>query len=233
MKFLLACYGMRGDVEPSVVVGRELLRRGHDVRIAIPPNQVGFAEAAGLAAVAYGLDSRSLSEAQRNYWACFLGNPWRIRDLDRLGREISELVTQCWTREVTTTLTSLAGGTDLIIAGLGFEQFAANVAEYYDLPLATLHISPMRANGQLLPFLPAPLGRSAMTVWERLTWSGAVKEVEDAQRRELGLPKATCPGRGGSPNADRWKSRPTTKCAFPGWQPNGRNGMASGPSSAR
>ncbi len=24
MKFVLACYGMRGDVEPSVVVGREL-----------------------------------------------------------------------------------------------------------------------------------------------------------------------------------------------------------------
>jgi UDP:flavonoid glycosyltransferase YjiC (YdhE family) len=184
---------MRGDVEPSVVVGRELLRRGHDVRIAISPNQIGFAESAGLAAVAYGLDSRSLSEAERDYWACFLGNPWKIQDLDRLGRQVSELVTQCWTKEATTTLTSLADGADLLIAGLGFEQFAANVAEYYDLPLATLHISPMRPNGQSLPFLPAPLGRSAMTFWERLTWSGAVKEVEDAQRRELGLPKATCP----------------------------------------
>ena len=43
MKFVLACYGARGDVEPSVAVGRELLRRGHDVRIALPPNLVGFA----------------------------------------------------------------------------------------------------------------------------------------------------------------------------------------------
>ena len=193
MKFVLACYGMRGDVENSVVVGRELLRRGHDVRIAIPPNLVGFAEAAGLPAVAYGLDSRALSEAQLNYWACFFRKPWKVQDLDRLGREISEFVTQCWTKEATTNLTSLAEGADLLIAGLGFEQFAANVAEYYDLPLATLHMSPMRANGQLLPFLPAPLGRCAMTVWDRLSWGGALKEVEDAQRRELGLAKATSP----------------------------------------
>jgi UDP:flavonoid glycosyltransferase YjiC (YdhE family) len=193
MKFVLACYGSRGDVEPGVAVGCELRRRGHEVRTAVPPNLVGFAEAAGLAAVAYGLDSRPLSEAQRNYWSCFFRNPFRIQDLDRLGREISDLVTRCWTKEATTMLTSLADGADLLIAGLGFEQFAANVAEYYDLPLATLHFAPMRPNGQLLPFLPAPLGRSVMKVWDRLSWGGAVKEVEETQRRELGLPKAIGP----------------------------------------
>jgi UDP:flavonoid glycosyltransferase YjiC (YdhE family) len=193
MKFVLACYGVRGDVEPSVVVGRELLRRGHEVRMAVPPNLVGFAEAAGLAAIAYGPDSRVINEAQRDYWTCFFRNPWRIQDLDRLGRKISEIVTQGWTEEVTTTLTSLAEGADVLIAGLGFEQFAANVAEYYDLPFAMLHWFPHRANGQVLRFLPAPLGRSAMTAYEWLSWGGALKEVEEAQRRELGLPKATCP----------------------------------------
>jgi UDP:flavonoid glycosyltransferase YjiC (YdhE family) len=192
MKFVLACYGVRGDVEPAVVVGRELLRRGHDVRIAVPPNLMGFAESAGLAAVPYGLDSQAISEAQRDYWTCFFRNPWRVQELNRLGREIGKLITQCL-GEVTATLTSLADGADLLIAGLGFEQFAANVAEYYDLPLATLHFLPMRANGRVVPFLPAPLGRAAMTVYERLSWSGAVKEVEDAQRRELGLPTATSP----------------------------------------
>jgi hypothetical protein len=59
MKFALAGYGTRGDVEPCVAVGRELLRRGHEVRMAVPPDQVGFAESAGLAAVAYGLDTRA------------------------------------------------------------------------------------------------------------------------------------------------------------------------------
>ena len=159
MRFVLAAYGMRGDVEPSVVVGRELLRRGHDVRMAVPPNLVGFAEAEGLSTVAYGLDSRPLVEAQRKYWTLFFRSPWRLQELDRLGREISEFVTQCWTADVTARLlTSLADGTDLLISGLGFEQFAANVAEYYDLPLATLLFLPMRANGQVLPFLPAPVG---------------------------------------------------------------------------
>jgi UDP:flavonoid glycosyltransferase YjiC (YdhE family) len=194
MKFVLAAYGMRGDVEPSVVLGRELVRRGHDVRMAVPPNLVGFAEAEGLSAVPYGLDSRPLVETQRNYWTLFFRSPWRLQELDGLGRKISEFVTQCWKEEVTTTLlTSLADGTDLLIAGLGFEQFAANVAEYYDLPLATLLFLPIRANGQVLPFLPAPIGRSAMAAYERLSWGGAVREVEEAQRRELGLPKATSP----------------------------------------
>ncbi|MEI8081440.1 MAG: glycosyltransferase [Actinomycetes bacterium] len=194
MKVSLACYGMRGDIEPSVVVGRELLRRGHEVRIAVPPNLVGFAEAAGLKAIPYGLDSRPLADVQREYWTCFFRSPWRGRELDKLGREIGEFVTRCWTPEaVSTTLTSLAGESDLLISGLGFEQFPANVAEYFDIPFATLDFFPMRANGQVLSFLPAPLGRTAMTLYERLSWSGAVKEVEDAQRRELGLPKANCP----------------------------------------
>ncbi|WP_156764584.1 glycosyltransferase, partial [Mycobacterium sp. E3247] len=36
-KFALAGYGTRGDIEPLAAVGRELLRRGHDVAMAVPP----------------------------------------------------------------------------------------------------------------------------------------------------------------------------------------------------
>ena len=100
MKFVLACYGTRGDIEPYAVVGRELLQRGHDVRIAVPPNLVGFTEATGLAAVAYGLDSRAIVETQRNYWTCYYSTPWRIRELHRMGRETEEFATRCW-REMT------------------------------------------------------------------------------------------------------------------------------------
>ena len=170
-------------------------------------------------------------DAYRNFWTRFFRNFWRIQDLIRLWRELWEPVVQCWA-EMSTTLTSLADGADLLFTGRTFEEAAANVAEYYDIPLATLHWFPIRANGQLVPILPSPLVRSAMTVYEWLYWR-RTKKVEDAQRRELGLPKATAPRRDGSPNADRWKSRPTTRFAFPGWQPNGRNGMADGPLSAR
>ena len=44
------------------------------------------------------------------------------------------------------------GGADLLLTGLIFEQPAANVAEYHDIPLATLHFFPARAHGRLLPF---------------------------------------------------------------------------------
>jgi UDP:flavonoid glycosyltransferase YjiC (YdhE family) len=191
MKFVLASYGTRGDVEPSVAVGRELLRRGHEVRMAVPPDLVGFAESAGLAAVAYGPDLQAILDAHRNFWTRFFRNFWKIQDLIRLWREAWEPRTQCW-GEMSATLMSLADGADLLFTGLVFEEAAANVAEYYDIPVATLHYFPMRANGQLLPFLPSPLGRSAMTVNEWLSWR-VTKKAEDAQRGELGLPKATGP----------------------------------------
>jgi UDP:flavonoid glycosyltransferase YjiC (YdhE family) len=191
MKFVLASYGSRGDVEPCAAIGRELLRRGHDVRMAVAPDLVGFVESAGLAAVAYGLPTRPWQDVHRDFLAHLFPNFWKIRDLIRLGREDWELFTQC-RKEISTTLTSLAEGADLLLTGVLGADVAANVAEYYDIPLAALHFSPWRANGQLLPFLPAPLGRSAMRVDDWLGWRVA-KKLEDAQRRELGLPKAPGP----------------------------------------
>jgi UDP:flavonoid glycosyltransferase YjiC (YdhE family) len=191
MKFVLAFYGMRGDNEPGITVGRELLRRGHDVRMAVSPDQVGLAESAGLAAVAYGPDTRAWAEVTRNFWTCLFRNPWRIKDLIRLLRESREVGTQCW-GEMSTTLTSLADGADLLITGVSYQELAVNVAEYRNIPLATVLWLPIRVNGHFVPFLPAPLIRSAMTVYEWLVWRG-MKKIEDAQRRELGLPKATGP----------------------------------------
>lgn len=61
MKIVLAAYGSRGDVEPCAAVARELQGRGHDVRIALSPDQLGLAESAGLRAVAYGRTAASRS----------------------------------------------------------------------------------------------------------------------------------------------------------------------------
>ena len=191
MKFVLASYGTRGDVEPCAAIGRELLRRGHEVRMAVAPDLVGFVESVGLAAVAYGPDARAWQDVHRDLLTHIFRKFWKIQDLIKLRREDWELFTQCW-EEARTTLTSLADGADLLLTIVIGEQAAANVAEYYDIPLATLHTLPMRANGQLVPILPPPLIRSAMTVSEWLGWP-MTKKLEDAQRRELGLPKATGP----------------------------------------
>jgi UDP:flavonoid glycosyltransferase YjiC (YdhE family) len=191
MKFVLACCGMRGDVEPFAAVGRELLRRGHDVHMAVPPNLVGFAESVGLEAVGYGLDWSVIMEVANSFWSNVFRNSWRIQNQVRFVRETWELAAGCW-GEMSSTLTSLADGADLVFTGQSFEAVAANVAEYHDIPLATLHYAPIRVNGELLPSLPAPLVRSAITVNDWL-FRCLTKKIEDAQRRELGLPKATGP----------------------------------------
>ena len=191
MKFVLANWGTRGEVEPYVTVGRELVRRGHDVYMAVAPEMVDFVESAGPAAVAYGPDLKVILDPHRDFWVYFFGSPWKIRELGGMWREVQEPLAQC-RGEVSRTLTSLAEGADLLITGMNYEDTAANVAEHCDIPLATLHIFPWRANGRLLPFLPAPLGRTAMKTLEWLSWRGG-KEIEDAQRRELGLPEATSP----------------------------------------
>jgi UDP:flavonoid glycosyltransferase YjiC (YdhE family) len=192
MKFALASWGSRGEVEPCAAVGRELLRRGHEVRLAVPPDFVKFAESAGLVAVAYGPELQAFMDAYRNFWTCFFSSPWKIKDLKNLWREISGPL-GAW-GEMSRTLTSLADGADLLLASnIGFEILAANVAEHHNIPLVTLHWFPMRANGQLVPFLPARLGRSAMALYELLSWGGAAKKIEQAQRQELGLPKETGP----------------------------------------
>jgi UDP:flavonoid glycosyltransferase YjiC (YdhE family) len=191
MKFVLAFYGTRGDVEPGIAVGRELVRRGHDVRMAVPPDLVGFAESAELTAMAYGPDNQQWLEVTRNFWKRFFRNFWRIQELKWLLRESREPGIQCW-GEMSSMLTSLVDGADLLLTGMSYQELAVNVAEYRDIPLATLLWFPVRVNGHVVPILPAPLIRSAMTAYEWLVWGG-VRKVEGTQRRELGLPKATSP----------------------------------------
>ena len=191
MKFALASHGTRGDIEPCAAVGLELLRRGHEVGMAVPRNLVGFVESAGLTAVAYGPDFVELMDPD------FFRNSWKIQNPITLLRKAMEPVTQGWA-ETSTVLTSLADGADLLLTGIPYQEVAANVAEYYDIPFAALQTFPQRVNGYVIPIppspltLPSPLIRSGMTVASWLYWR-MTKRAEDAQRRELGLPKATGP----------------------------------------
>lgn len=183
MKFAIAVHGTRGDVEPCAAVGLELVRRGHQVSFAVPPNLLGFAEKAGLPALPYGVDSQEQLDANafRQYW--------KIRNPATILRELREYITQGWA-EMNETLTGLADGADLILTGTTYQEVAANVAEYYDIPLAALHYFPARANTQVLPVpLPPKVARAGWAVAEWVHWH-ALKEAEDAQRRVLGLPKA-------------------------------------------
>lgn len=163
MRFVLATLGTRGDVEPCATIGRELQRRGHDVTMAVPPNYVGFVESAGLEAVPHGPDQvEQNAEIARKYGET--PNPvfmaWLIsEDIKRLFPKLG------------TALTTMADGADLLLTDASQQGLAANVAEYYDISHAALHIY--------------PLGRD--------TISQVTKEAEDGLRQTLGLPHETGP----------------------------------------
>jgi vancomycin aglycone glucosyltransferase len=167
MRFALAGYGSRGDVEPLAALGRELLRRGHDVCLGVTPTMVGFVESVGLAAVAYGSDLQAIGDEEfaRNATS---QNPVSamVQFMERLPHAMAE-----WGA----TLTALANGADLLLVLPDEQELAANVAEYYGIPLATLqhlprgYVRPGRVIGQIM------------------------KDAEDTHRRALGLPEATGP----------------------------------------
>ncbi|OYN75025.1 glycosyltransferase [Mycolicibacterium sphagni] len=189
MKFVLATWGSRGDIEPSAAVGRELVRRGHDVCMAVPPDLIEFTQAAVPHTVGFGPNSRSILDAHRDYWTCFFSSPWKLRRMAKARSEIAGPLFRGW-QEMSATLMELADGADLIFSGINFEDAAANVAEHFGIPMATLHYFPLRPNAQVLPFLPAPVGRAIVQAFWWVSWRGT-KKVEDVQRAELGLPKAT------------------------------------------
>jgi UDP:flavonoid glycosyltransferase YjiC (YdhE family) len=190
VKFVLAAHGTRGDVEPCAAAGVELQRRGHEVRMAVPPDLVGFVELAGLSATFYGPDSREQMVAV----ADLAHNGFKMQNPVNFVRASKELCVKGWA-EMSRTLTSLADGADLLLTGQNYHGLVANVAEYYDIPVVGLHPFPLRVNGQIgLPFLPSPepLVRTSMkAVW--WFYSHITKVDEDAQRHELGLPQALIP----------------------------------------
>lgn len=181
---MIAVHGTRGDVEPCAAVARELLRRGHRVRIAVPPNLVGFVESAGLGpATEYGVDSQKQLEADvfKDWWK--LQNPLTVL------RRSREYVTEGWA-EMSQTLATLAEDADLILTGTTYQEVAANVAEARGIPLAALHYFPCRVNSRALPVrLPGPVLRTTWSVVEWGHWR-VLKGAEDAQRHALRLPPA-------------------------------------------
>ena len=185
MRFALAIHGSRGDVEPFAAAGLELQRRGHEVRMAAPPNMLGFVEAVGLDAVAYGPSSEAVNEEE------FVRNFWDVSTPVKIVRAGKHYLGEVWS-EMGSTLTSLAAGTDLLLTGMVQQGLALNAADYHRIPLASLHCFPVRVNSQILPIVPSPLVRSGISALWWAHWR-MTKRTEDDQRRKYGLPKATGP----------------------------------------
>lgn len=179
MKFVIAVHGTRGDVEPCAAAARELTRRGHEVTIAVPPDLMRIPEAVGLTTCAYGPDSRVQLEERLNLWG--------IQNPVAMLRAAKQYMIDS-AAEMNATLKPLARDADLLLTGVTFQEVAANVAEYYDIPFAAMHMVPLRVTGHAIPGVPGPINRSIM----RAIGSGQsllIRDADKAQRLELGLPR--------------------------------------------
>jgi UDP:flavonoid glycosyltransferase YjiC (YdhE family) len=182
MKFAIAVHGTRGDIEPCAVVALELIRRGHDVSMAVPPNLIPFVQACGIGpALPYGVDSQQQLEAS------IFRKSWGIRNPRREWRELEDYLSQGWA-EMSNALLALAQDADLILTGTTYQEVAANVAEHLDTPLASLHYFPFRANSVMFPCVPGWLAHAIWPMAESLYWR-LMKRADIAQRRALGLPR--------------------------------------------
>jgi vancomycin aglycone glucosyltransferase len=161
-------YGSRGDLEPLAALGRELTRRGHDVRMTAPPNMRGFVRSAGLDPVTYGPDSRTDMNPAGGLIRNVLpstGNPFSM--MTQIAQHVGEVKS-----EKCATLLPLAKDADLIVAGFNEQGLAAIVAEHVGIPVAGLHYFPSQ-------------------IWAEWKLHETVtKQTDDAQRQALGLPAA-------------------------------------------
>ncbi|WP_238845994.1 glycosyltransferase [Nocardia terpenica] len=170
-----------------MVLGLELVGRGHEVVVGAPPNLVGFVERAGLAAVACGPDVQALYSSVQGQRVLAAGRSFRLMRLvgeqmagyaDRMNREVVEV----------------CAGAEVIVSTMLTEDRAQAVAAAMGVPLVSLHGFPCRANG-VYPFPGAlPPHWSPPVVVNRASWALAenLRRVVFARylnrlRRELGL----------------------------------------------
>ena len=133
--------------------------------MAVPPNMLGFIESTGLTAVSYGPDSREQMAPAADFVRDF---SMKMRNPISMFSEVVERVSRVKTVK-TATLKALAEGADLLVAGFNERDLAANIADYYGIPLAAVH------------FFPESVSPS-----EGL-YASVAKDTNDAQRRALGL----------------------------------------------
>lgn len=94
LKLLLAAHGTRGDVQPQLVLGAELLRRGHTVTLAAPPNFRDWAEPRGFRFIPMGEDIHVLLRRYQYMTEQHpvVALPGQIRMLrEQLARQASDL----------------------------------------------------------------------------------------------------------------------------------------------
>lgn len=186
MRITLLARGTLGDVQPMLVLGAELRRRGHEVVLGAPPNLVEFASRAGFEAYPVGPDSRVLLGSAEGRALLAAGNVKKLMaGFAKVAHDNLELTHQGVLRA--------AERSDLLIAGVLLAEHASSVAESKHIQLALLHFAPLRRTRAYSAFpvttrrLPGPLNLMTWTLFERVAWKAYAADVNRV-RAWLGLP---------------------------------------------
>ena len=123
---LLAPHGTRGDVQPMIALAVALRARGHTASFVAPSNFVDWIRARGFAAESNGVDAE---EVLRAAGPNLQSIRWQWRHLAGLTATLFASVARA------------SAGADLIV-GAGLQLAAASVAEWRDVPYASVAFCP-------------------------------------------------------------------------------------------
>ncbi|WP_437806437.1 glycosyltransferase [Sorangium sp. So ce1078] len=130
MRVLLTGVGTRGDVQPVVALAAEMRRRGHDVRLCVPPNFIDWVGSLGFTATPIGIAMRAPSGAAAAQPST--PTPEQIRAL------VAHLV-----RDQFDATASAAEGCDVIVAGGAHQYAIRSVAERLGIPSVVAVYAPV------------------------------------------------------------------------------------------
>jgi len=187
-KIALMTHGGRGDVQPMVALAAELARRGHSPVLAVPSGAVDFVRGCGLVA-----------EPLPGDWQAYFESPEADRTWMASG-DTSSLLTELRrvmadnAAEIARTLGRISRDADVIVSGMLTEDVAAVLAEALRIPLALLHMFPVRPTDALPNCLVSTRisevpGENLATheLFERSAWEGR-RDGINRMRAALGLP---------------------------------------------
>jgi rhamnosyltransferase subunit B len=190
MHAVLTPVGSSGDVNPFVIVGRELRRRGHLVTLIAPEVFAGVASNAGLDFVPVG--TRAEYERATN-------NPDLWHPRRGVAVALTEVVRHL--RPAYAAIERVYRPNETIIVGHALSFPSRVFEETHRVAAATLHLAPSIFRSDFRqPALPTGADVSAWPRWgKRVLWWGVDRFLVDplvapelnAWRAELGLPPAS------------------------------------------
>jgi UDP:flavonoid glycosyltransferase YjiC (YdhE family) len=190
MKVLMTPVGSAGDVNPFVIIGRELRRRGHRVTLVAPAVFGDVAANAGLEFAAVGT-AEEFERTTRN------PDLWHPRRGARLVfRALGEQL-----RNAYAVLEELYEPGQTMLVGHSLSLFTRTFEERHPVPAATVHLAPtvfrsdfeqsVLPSGQDITRWPPWLKHALWWTVDRVAIDPMIAPALNAWRADLGLPPIT------------------------------------------